>query len=322
MQGNTGPLVTIGIPTYNRAGSYLKQAIECVLNQTYQNIELIISDNYSTDNTESLISEFQDKRLKYIRHAINIGPNNNFNYCLEQARGDYFLLLHDDDLIDVDFVEFCMNQAGYTTDFGIIRTGARIIDSAGRTTNESPNHAGGLPIGAYFRGWFNYNTSWYFCNTLFHTERLKDIGGFHSNHNLTQDGMAIAQLTSKYYRLDIPNIKASFRKHSDEFTFAVKVKYWCEDFSDLLDLMCRLTLDDKEAVRDEGQQFFAKICYNFADTIKYPFSRFISYLIVFKKFGCRNPLRIIRRFFYKSQIYSDLRKIKRKIFTNQDKMKQ
>jgi glycosyltransferase involved in cell wall biosynthesis len=99
------PLVSVGIPTYNRADGYLKEAIQSVLNQTYPNLEIIVSDNCSSDDTGTVVKAFNDSRIRYHRHDVNIGPNNNFNFCLDQAQGAYFLLLHDDDLIDPDFFQ-------------------------------------------------------------------------------------------------------------------------------------------------------------------------------------------------------------------------
>jgi glycosyltransferase involved in cell wall biosynthesis len=96
--------VTIGIPTYNRANKTLPSTINSSLNQDYPNIEIIVSDNCSPDNTEAIVRSFNDERIKYIRQKTNVGPNNNYNACLNAAKGDYFLLLRDDDLIDEDFV--------------------------------------------------------------------------------------------------------------------------------------------------------------------------------------------------------------------------
>ena len=127
MINNVHPLVTIAIPTYNRAGSYLRETLAGAMNQTYENIEIIVSDNCSSDNTEAFIRGISDRRIRYFRHKTNIGANNNFNYCLEQANGDYFLLLQDDDMIDNDFVEVCMTVANHSKDTGIMRVPVRII---------------------------------------------------------------------------------------------------------------------------------------------------------------------------------------------------
>ena len=122
-------LVTIAIPTFNRASGNLACALQSAINQTYDNIEIIVSDNCSSDHTEQVIKQFADPRIQYIRHPENIGANANFNFCLSQAKGEYFLLLHDDDLIDEDFVSVCMKvENDDVNEIGIIRTGTRWID--------------------------------------------------------------------------------------------------------------------------------------------------------------------------------------------------
>lgn len=71
----------------NRANSYLRCALQSAVSQTYKNIEIIVSDNCSPDNTESVVREFDDPRIRYYRQNQNIGPFKNFDFCLEQARG-------------------------------------------------------------------------------------------------------------------------------------------------------------------------------------------------------------------------------------------
>ena len=63
---NTSIKVSIIIPTYNHS-IFLRASIQSVIDQTYSNWELIIIDNYSTDNTEEIVNEFSDKRIKYIK---------------------------------------------------------------------------------------------------------------------------------------------------------------------------------------------------------------------------------------------------------------
>lgn len=92
------PLVTIAIPTFNRL-NYLKQALQSALAQTYQNIEILVSDNASTDGTQMFMRQIQDTRVRYIRHSENLGMFENWNFLLTRASGQYFLLLSDDDLL-------------------------------------------------------------------------------------------------------------------------------------------------------------------------------------------------------------------------------
>ncbi len=103
-----GPLVTIGIPTYNRA-NLIARSIESALNQDYKNIEVIVSDNASTDETESVCRGYcaQDGRLKYIRQPENCGPTANFRAVLDLGAGEFFMWLGDDDWIDPDYITLC-----------------------------------------------------------------------------------------------------------------------------------------------------------------------------------------------------------------------
>ncbi|HED05945.1 MAG TPA: glycosyltransferase [Ignavibacteria bacterium] len=310
------PLVTIAIPTYNRANGFLKQALGSAVNQTYQNLEIIVSDNCSIDNTEKVVNEFSDSRICYFRHDVNIGVNNNFNYCVEQARGDYFLLLHDDDLIDNDLIEVCIKAASNATDIGIIRTGTRVIDDQGKVSSDSQNRVAGLSTEDFFSGWFAFKTSFYLPSTLFNTKKLKKIGGFQSKYNLFQDVAAEVQLAAKFGRVDIKDIKASFRKHSGELTFAAKVKDWCEDSLCLLDLMCSLVQDkDKKMVRNEGMKFFSTLNYNRTRAIKSKLKRFFTYILVFNMFEYKYLPPPVKHILYSNPIYFGLRAIKRKMIT-------
>jgi glycosyltransferase involved in cell wall biosynthesis len=108
MQAETFPLVSVGLPTFNRSSS-LSRAINSVLHQTYPNIELIISDNASTDETQLICEKFtqHDKRVTYIRQKSNLGAANNFMEVLKQSTGEYFMWLGDDDWIDIHYIDNC-----------------------------------------------------------------------------------------------------------------------------------------------------------------------------------------------------------------------
>ncbi len=312
-ENNNCPLVTIAIPTYNRADGYLKEAIQSALDQTYPNLEIIVSDNCSTDDTESIVKSFSNRHLKYIKHENNIGASNNFNYCLKKARGEFFLLLHDDDRIDADFVETCIKRVDSKSNIGIIRTGTRVIDEDGNTTGENPNKAAGLSTGEFFRFWYAWKTALYLCSTLFNTKKLIEIGGFQSKHNLFLDVFAEFTLAAKYDRIDIEDIKSSFRKHGSELTFASKVKNWCEDSLLLLDLTCELVPKEKDIIRKEGLRFFSKFNYELAKKIRSPVNRYITYLSLIKAFKYIFFRQLILQSLYQSFMYPYLRLLKKKI---------
>jgi glycosyltransferase involved in cell wall biosynthesis len=97
------PLVSVIIPTYNRP-DYLKQAIASAIKQTYQNIEIIVSDNCSTENTQAVAASFGDSRIKFWRHQQNVGMLANQQHGFKMARGKYVASLHDDDIWNENFL--------------------------------------------------------------------------------------------------------------------------------------------------------------------------------------------------------------------------
>ena len=131
-----------------------------------KNLEIIVSDNCSTDNTSILVNSFSDNRLKYIKQTKNLGANGNFNFCLRETRGTYILFLCDDDLIDPDFISICINKIQENSSHSFIRTGVRIIDPIGSVTFESKNIVIGNTPEDLFKAWFGKKTSWYLCNHI------------------------------------------------------------------------------------------------------------------------------------------------------------
>lgn len=97
------PLVSVIIPTYNRP-EYLKQAIASALLQTYQNIEIIVSDNCSSENPQAIIESFGDSRIRFWRQQYNVGMIANQLSAFKMARGKYVASLHDDDMWNQDFL--------------------------------------------------------------------------------------------------------------------------------------------------------------------------------------------------------------------------
>jgi glycosyltransferase involved in cell wall biosynthesis len=285
MTTNMPPMVSIGIPTYNRSDGYLREALESACRQTYANIEIIVSDNCSTDGTEEYVRQLGEPSIRYFRQPSALSPNGNFNFCLDNAKGVYFLLLHDDDVIDDDFVETCMLAAHYSSDFSLIRTGTRLIDAQGKLIRGIPNLITDSSPAGLCHAWFNNQISFYFCSTLFNTAMLKASGGLYSKHNLLEDCNAIIELSTQGKRLDIRDIKASYREHVNYLKYGLIVKKWSEDFLWLLDRICSLIPEQASSLKMEGAQFFASLSYKRAKVVASPLKRLLAYLIVFKIFG-------------------------------------
>lgn len=99
-----GGLISVGIPTWNRS-HYVLDAVQSCLNQTYENLQIVVCDNASTDDTWQKLNSIQDPRLCLIRQSSNVGGAANSNACLQNARGELFLLLCDDDLLEPTAIE-------------------------------------------------------------------------------------------------------------------------------------------------------------------------------------------------------------------------
>lgn len=121
-------LVSILIPVYNR-DNLIEETVQSALNQTYKDIEIIIVDNKSTDNTWQVLEELavQDNRIKIFQNETNIGPVRNWQRCIDEATGKYGKILWSDDLIAPEFLEKTVPYLE-DEDVGFVFTGIEIFD--------------------------------------------------------------------------------------------------------------------------------------------------------------------------------------------------
>ncbi|MBB6128175.1 glycosyltransferase family 2 protein [Mucilaginibacter lappiensis] len=96
--GNEKAIISFCIPTYNRS-ALLKKCIESIIGYQESDIEIVIQDNCSPDDTAQVAGSFKDSRIKYFRNEVNVGPIVNFSKVIESASGKYVYLLTDDDML-------------------------------------------------------------------------------------------------------------------------------------------------------------------------------------------------------------------------------
>ncbi|MDX2231925.1 MAG: glycosyltransferase family 2 protein [Leptolyngbyaceae cyanobacterium bins.349] len=104
INGSKSPLVSVIIPTYNRS-EYLQEAIASVLDQTFQDFEVIVSDDCSLDNSRALVDSFRDARIRFRRNSTNLGVADNVTQAIKLATGKYIASLNDDDQWTETFLE-------------------------------------------------------------------------------------------------------------------------------------------------------------------------------------------------------------------------
>jgi len=107
----TPPRVTIGMPVHN-GEDYLEDSLASILGQTYEDFELLIADNASSDRTEGICRAHseRDGRIRYFRSERNLGAAKNFNRLVELAEGEYFKWAAHDDLLAPTYLERCAEQ--------------------------------------------------------------------------------------------------------------------------------------------------------------------------------------------------------------------
>ncbi|MCP4292698.1 MAG: glycosyltransferase [bacterium] len=205
------PLVTIAIPNFNQ-GHYLDESLASALSQTYRNIEIVVVDNASTDNSRQVIEHWagKDSRVRpYFPTQHTSIPIDNWNRCLEKAQGTYINFLHADDRLTPTYIEKCLEVYQHRPDLGYVYSEKQYIDGQGNEGEPQMiyRESGIIPGLSEARvnllGWHTVPVQ-----TLMRTECLRAIGGY----NFT-DSLALLLLNLKW---DVGYLKeplVQYRKH-------------------------------------------------------------------------------------------------------------
>lgn len=132
------PRLSIGLPVYN-GDHFLKEILDAILAQTFEDFELLISDNASTDRTQEICQVYaaRDKRIKYYRNELNIGGHRNFNRVFELATGEYFKWAAHDDICAPQFLERCVEVLDRNPSVVLCYTKIKVIDEQGTILNKN-----------------------------------------------------------------------------------------------------------------------------------------------------------------------------------------
>ncbi|GAB4225992.1 MAG: glycosyltransferase family A protein [Francisella sp.] len=150
---NSQNKVSILIPVYNRE-SLIEETVKSAINQTYKNMEIIIVDNKSTDNTWKVLQKLasQDERIKIFQNKTNIGPVRNWKRCVDEASGEYGKILWSDDLMAPDFLEKTVHYLE-NNDVGFVFTGTEIfVDGKKKSSHYFIGNSGIYKSDKYIEG--------------------------------------------------------------------------------------------------------------------------------------------------------------------------
>jgi glycosyltransferase involved in cell wall biosynthesis len=137
LMDNYQPRISIGMPVHN-GDNFIREALDAILAQTFREFELIITDNASTDKTETICREYaaQDSRIRYYRHQSNQGAARNFNHAFELSSGEYFKWAAHDDICTPEFLERCVEVLDRDPTVVLCHTKTRGIDGQGNTAHD------------------------------------------------------------------------------------------------------------------------------------------------------------------------------------------
>lgn len=133
------PALSIGLPVYN-GEQYLEQSLNALLAQTFDDFELIISDNASTDRTADICRDYaaRDGRIRYVRQPVNIGAARNHNCLVPLARGQYFKWASHDDLYARELVERCIDALETRPEVVLAHSWDAVVDEIGDVVMKAP----------------------------------------------------------------------------------------------------------------------------------------------------------------------------------------
>jgi len=203
MTTNRTPRLGIGLPVYNGA-TYLAEAVEALLGQTYEDFELIISDNASTDATEDICRQYaaQDHRIRYVRQPRNIGGQFNHNVVFEYCRSELFKWAADDDLYGRDLVERCVAALDEHPDVVLAHSWTAVINSGGEVVQaiEYPLATSSVAAPVRFRSML-FDDGGDDDYGVIRTEVLRRIPPYDSYHRSDRTLMAELALHGRFYQV-------------------------------------------------------------------------------------------------------------------------
>jgi len=128
------PKVSVIIPSYNHE-KFIGEAIESVLNQTYQDFELIIIDDCSHDNSINVIEKFKSEKIRFFRNEKNMGATYTTNKCISKAQGEYIALLNSDDIWELNKLEKQVPILDNNKEIGAVFSDASFVNERGELLN-------------------------------------------------------------------------------------------------------------------------------------------------------------------------------------------
>ena len=178
--------VSVGICTLNRRDLAVR-AIESVLSQTYRNVEVIVSDDASTDETAERVKQISDSRVKFFQQPIRLGVVENPNFALQQATGEFWMFVGDDDLLLPTAIEKLVTALLASSSVGVTWCPCRVADRSGSgfwtTEAGSPRETVSTMLSQLFAG----NRGPRCSSVMIRTQAAIAVGGYEARYGDLSD---------------------------------------------------------------------------------------------------------------------------------------
>jgi glycosyltransferase involved in cell wall biosynthesis len=181
------PTVSIGMPVYN-GESYIREALDSLLAQTFSDFELLISDNASTDGTQAICETYarKDRRIRYVRQNNNLGAGRNFEYVLDHAHGKYFMWAAHDDMWASNWLEILVPELG-EYDFSVRGTIRYLKGSKIIIERQPPNYKKGDLVRCFMAEETTMNARNFYIYGLFHRHKIIALDRFFLTYEYSPD---------------------------------------------------------------------------------------------------------------------------------------
>ena len=235
------PVLSIILPVFNRE-KYIRDTLKSLIKQSFTDFELIIIDNASTDNTVSIISEFNDNRICLIKNTENMGIPYARNQGLKIAEGNFIAPFDSDDIALPDKFKKQIDFLQNNPDYGMIGTWVKLIDENGNSINKHwklKSKPDRIPAKLLFRNFFAQPS------VVIRKEAIP-LQGYHTSFNIGEDYMMWIEISDKYKTYNIPEYLVLCRIHNSNSSSENKQKLLEYDYKIYLFLFNRLQIEINE----------------------------------------------------------------------------
>jgi glycosyltransferase involved in cell wall biosynthesis len=214
--------ITVGIPTFNRA-DLLREAIASVLEQTYTDFRLIVSDNASTDETAKVVATFADPRLEYVRAETNVGMIGNINRLIALADTEFLMLLPDDDRLYPDYLAAVVDVLQRNPRVGLVHTAVKEIGIDSSIEESARLIESNVPVTAesgrsFLERSMTTATVVFFSSAAYRTCAIRDAGGMQSTELPLADVPLFMRIALNWNIAYLDRPLAAFRVHDQTET--------------------------------------------------------------------------------------------------------